>query len=99
MYSLWRSATDLSPEQKLWRIVVLVLIQDIQIAYNDYRNSMNGSRGRHYSLIKKLVYEAEHEWTKEICAMAGLDHDMMMGQIYRICEGELEVKTFRRLES
>jgi len=89
-------STDLSPEQNLWRMVILVMIQDYQHYLDRYRVAMNGKRAILSYEVKtiEMLAEGEHAWL--MCEYAGLCHRALLDVMRQIKSKELNVPVTKR---
>lgn len=92
MFEQWERTHDISPEQRLWRVVVLVLLQDIQKCYLNYINSLNGKRGKLYDEMISEYNVAKSEWMERVCEFAGIPHEKLMTVVRRIINGEQTIR-------
>lgn len=82
---------DISPEQRLWRQVILVLLQDFQLLVHRHKKSLNGKRGAYYIKIQSEKSKARTAWMKYVCDLADLDHKKLMHVLKKIETGKLVV--------
>lgn len=82
---------DLSPEQRLWRQVILLLIQDVQYLKHRHMRSLNGKRGHWYNELQTEIRHAHSPWIAFICELAGLSHPKLKNVLSDIESGKLVV--------
>lgn len=82
---------DLSPEHCLWRVVILLFLQDIQKDYLVYTNSLNGRRGKAFDEIQKHRHVANSEWLKIVCDFGMLDYDRFLEVVENVLAGKQEI--------
>ena len=82
---------DFSPEELMWRTVVLVFLQDIQKDYLTYTTSLNGKRGKAFDKLKTHQNIANSEWLQLVCEFARIDYNCFLDVIDKVLKGEMEV--------
>ena len=92
MFEQWERSYDISPEERLWKTVLIIYLQDIQKYYLLYKNSLNGVKGEYHENLKLLIEFSKAEWTETICEFAGVDYDTFTDTVRQIITGEKEVK-------
>ena len=82
---------DFSPEELMWRQVILLFLQDIQKDYLVYKESLNGKRGRAYKDIELHKRIAQHKWTECVCEFASIDYNCLLDTIDLILSGKKKI--------
>jgi len=89
--SLWWDNSDnlqgFSPEQRLWAAVLIVLVNDVQSAYNKWRASLNGHREEFYLNLYDLIELADNDHIEMICEFVEINHEVFMNRLERIATG------------
>ena len=84
-----------SPEERLWKAVLILFFQDIQSDVLKYKASLNGSRGFYWNRIQYHLEIAKSKHMKNVCEMAGIDHLRAVKRIKQIIYEEKDVKISR----
>lgn len=89
--------TQSSPETRLWASVLLTWLWDIQTDYHLWRDSLNGHRAEYAMRLSDHRNHLDHQWSKFLCAMAGIDHDGFKEKVIGVIEGreKLDLVTIR----
>lgn len=87
---LWDASwcsVGITPEKRLWYAVLIALVQDIQSAYDVWRDSTNGHTKEFRGKLLKLIDEAMDVQVELICGWVGIDHRYFIERCQRISEG------------
>lgn len=88
---MFDESTDISPEERLWKAVVLQLLHDIQSDVYRYRGSLNGKRGLYWQQVQTNLKLAKDKHMEYICALADVDHVRLVRILNEIVYGDREI--------
>ena len=83
---------DVSPEEHLWKSVVLTMLQDIQVQVLKYKRSLNGVRAVHWSEIQKLKRIAESDHLNLLCDLADINYKVFIKAVDNIIEMKINIQ-------
>ena len=75
---------DDSPEERLWKAVIIQLLYDTQTDIYRYQLSLNGTRGHYWKTIMKHLRLAETPHMQTVCDMAGVSYNLLINTLYDI---------------
>jgi len=91
----WTNRDSTTPEELLWKSVILQFFWDISFSRRIYDEALNGEAKPARFNLESHRTNVDHEWLCEICYMANEPYDKVRSYAYKILDGQVKNNPFK----